>query len=350
MKIDKTAPAITLASRTPANAAGWNNTNVVLTWSCSDALSGPVSGSATQTMSAEGQNQSATGACADLAGNQASNTVVGINLDRTPPGISFGTASPAPNANGWNNTNVSIPFTATDSLSGVASGSPASPALITAEGAGVTTTVTLTDIAGNTATYTSPAVKIDKTVPVLTASRAPAANASGWNNTDVTVSFTCTDALSGVASAPANQTITTEGTGLSATGTCIDRAGNSASATVGGINIDKTAPVLTGMPSSCTLWPPNHQLVLVATVAASDAVSTLNTFGVTGTSNEPDNGLGDGDQPNDVVIQGGSVQLRAERSALGNGRVYTVKATASDRAGNTSTSTATCVVPLNQNH
>ena len=38
-------------------------------------------------------------------------------------------------------------------------------------GAALTRTVTVTDIAGNTATVTSPPVKIDKTPPVVTASR-----------------------------------------------------------------------------------------------------------------------------------------------------------------------------------
>jgi hypothetical protein len=41
------------------------------------------------------------------------------------------------------------------------------------------------------------------------------------------------------------------------------------------------------------------------------------------TQDEPTNGLGDGDVSPDAVLSGGStVQLRAERSGLGNGRVY----------------------------
>jgi predicted heme/steroid binding protein len=70
------------------------------------------------------------------------------------------------------------------------------------------------------------------------------------------------------------------------------------------------------------------------------------------TSNEPDNGLGDGDKPND--IQGAefntsdcAFQLRAERSGGGNGRVYTVTYRATDVSGNSATAQATVTVPHN---
>ena len=58
------------------------------------------------------------------------------------------------------------------------------------------------------------------------------------------------------------------------------------------------------------------------------------------TSNEPDNGLGDGDKPND--IQGATFgsddrkfELRSERSGTGLGRVYTITYSATDASGNT---------------
>ena len=112
------------------------------------------------------------------------------------------------------------------------------------------------------------------------------------------------------------------------------------------VMVDKTLPVITGMPAvGCTLSPPKHQMVQVATVVASDSVSGIASFSVTATSSEPDSGLGGGDVPGDIVINGGSVHLRAEREPTGKGRTYTVFATATDIAGHTATSTANCFVP-----
>ena len=57
------------------------------------------------------------------------------------------------------------------------------------------------------------------------------------------------------------------------------------------------------------------------------------------TSNEPDNGLGDGDTSNDISGAGlgtddRSVQVRAERSGTGTGRVYTFVYRVTDSSGN----------------
>ena len=112
---------------------------------------------------------------------------------------------------------------------------------ITAEG---TTTVSYfaKDNANNSEATQTFKVKIDKTNPTITGSRSPAANGNGWNNQDVTVSFACNDALSGMDSCAGGTTLTNETNGQSVTGTATDQAGNTASATVGGIKIDKTAP------------------------------------------------------------------------------------------------------------
>ena len=56
--VDTTAPTITFDSRTPANANGWNNGDVTVTWTCSDAGgSGVIAASVSETVSAEGENQ-----------------------------------------------------------------------------------------------------------------------------------------------------------------------------------------------------------------------------------------------------------------------------------------------------
>jgi hypothetical protein len=63
-------------------------------------------------------------------------------------------------------------------------------------------------------------------------------------------------------------------------------------------------------------------------------------------SNEPDNGTGDGDTANDIVIFDNlTFQLRAERSGNGNGRIYTITYQVTDWAGNSALATATVTVP-----
>ncbi|KGN41685.1 PxKF domain-containing protein [Knoellia aerolata] len=96
--------------------------------------------------------------------------------------------------------------------------------------------------ATSSATYTI----VDTTNPVITfESQAPVANEAGWNNTDVTLTWSCTDNVAVDASASTlSQTITTEGANLGATGTCTDVTGNTASDTQTGIRIDRTAPTL----------------------------------------------------------------------------------------------------------
>jgi hypothetical protein len=123
---------------------------------------------------------------------------VAYDSDVTPPTLTFGNASPAPNAAGWNNTPVDVPFTTADDLSGVESASPASPLHFTSEGANQTQDVTVTDRAGNSATFTSPAVNIDLTPPSSTAVIPGASQDQEWFSGPVQVTLNATDNLSGV--------------------------------------------------------------------------------------------------------------------------------------------------------
>ena len=164
IKRDATAPVITFSNRTPtANANGWNNTNVTVNWSCSDTMSGVVSASVGQVVSTEGASQSATETCMDNAGNTASNTQTGINIDQTAPTISDLGPTTSPNANGWYKTDVVNQFKASDSLSGLdttceaafpdpVSGGRRQDKTTSGEGAAVkVSSSSCTDLAGNTA-------------------------------------------------------------------------------------------------------------------------------------------------------------------------------------------------------
>jgi hypothetical protein len=84
----------------------------------------------------------------------------------------------------------------------------------------------------------------DTTPPTIAAAVNPTPNAAGWHKTDATVSFTCADSTSGVASCPAPVTITTEGVNQPISGTATDLAGNSATASLT-VNLDKLAPTVT---------------------------------------------------------------------------------------------------------
>jgi hypothetical protein len=109
-------------------------------------------------------------------------------FDSIAPQIVFGSPSPAPNADGWNNTSVSISFDVTDEGgSGLASVSHANPLLFESEGATQYIEVTATDTAGNSLGLGSPAVSIDKTAPT-----------SSHSVSGTTVTLSASDNLSGV--------------------------------------------------------------------------------------------------------------------------------------------------------
>jgi hypothetical protein len=191
-------------------------------------------------------------------------------MDMVPPTI-MGEADPAGNAAGWNNTDVTVSFTCTDADSGVASCS--APTTLSMEGANQSVTGTATDNAGNSASATVSGISIDKTAPSITASRSAAPNAAGWNNAPVTVSFACNDALSGVGSCSANQTLAGEGVGLTASGMAMDVAGNTASVSEGPINIDMTAPELSVAGGGVFYVDQNVNATCMATDALSGVAS-----------------------------------------------------------------------------
>lgn len=127
-----------------------------------------------------------------------------------------------------------------------------------------------------------------------------------------------------------------------------DESGGTATDSVDITVVDTIAPAISVTVDPDRLWPPNHAYVTVkpsVTVTDSCAEGT-ETVTLSAASNEPDEGLGDGDAPDDVVIHAdGSVSLRAERSGRGRGRIYTITFQATDEAGNTATASAAVSVP-----
>jgi hypothetical protein len=151
--VDTTAPTITGARAPAANGAGWNNTSVVVTFTCADSGSGIASCTSPVTLSAEGAAQSATGTATDRASNSTSTTVSGISIDRTKPVITY-----AGNAGAYTiDQTVVIVCHVSDALSGLATSTCPSlnqPAYTLPLGVN-TLTASATDVAGNTVTVTA---------------------------------------------------------------------------------------------------------------------------------------------------------------------------------------------------
>ncbi|MFH0860154.1 MAG: HYR domain-containing protein [Candidatus Altiarchaeota archaeon] len=248
----------------------------------------------------------------DAAGNSATPVTFTVKVQDTLPPVIGGGPMSNPNGAGWYNSDVTVHFDCVDSGSGVYT--VTGDQILTVEGANRSVLGNCVDLAGNSASATVSGISIDKTAPVIGGAPSSDPNGAGWYNTDVTVHYVCADALSGVGALSEDQTLSAEAAGQSTSGTCVDLAGNSASATVSGISIDKTAPVIT-----LTSPADGGEYALSQNVLAGWSVSDL-LSGVVAQSGTTENGI-----PIDTAVVGI--------------KVYTVSAT--DAAGNTVTETVT---------
>ncbi|MFD2700487.1 pectinesterase family protein [Paenibacillus shunpengii] len=117
------------------------------------------------------------------------------------------------------------------------------------------------------------------------------------------------------------------------------------------IGEDEVPPVLQLEVDKPVLKARGHRMenIRVTANAADEESGIASITLVSITSNEPDNGKGDGNTNDD--IQGAEYgtsdyefELRAERSGAGSGRVYTITYEAADYAGNRTTATVTVTV------
>ncbi len=233
---DRTAPAITLTPSLAKNENGWNNTDVTVSYSVVESnIDAEASDSADDVLTASG---TASATVTDLAGNSTTVSYE-VLIDKVAPTLTASRDIEA-NENGWNNSNVTVTFEASDDLSG---GVSSPDAQVFSDGFDQTASATVTDLAGNSTSVSIEHISVDKVAPTLTASRVIEANENGWNNSDVTVRFEVDDALSGGVSSPFFQELG-EGFDQTASATVTDLAGNSTSVSVEHINVDKTAPAV----------------------------------------------------------------------------------------------------------
>ncbi|MDA8082770.1 MAG: kelch repeat-containing protein [Nitrospiraceae bacterium] len=107
---------------------------------------------------------------------------------------------------------------------------------------------------------------------------------------------------------------------------------------------DSTLPSITGlMAEPNILWPPNHKMVNVTVnYAAADNCDQPACQISSVVSNEP---ISSSDYS---IVDAHNVQLRAERSGTGNGRIYTLTINCADTSGNAFDQAVTVTVPHDQ--
>jgi HYR domain-containing protein len=135
------------------------------------------------------------------------------------------------------------------------------------------------------------------------------------------------------------------------TWTASDSSGNTATCTFT-VNVEAAQPASIDAvhASPALLWPPNHKWVDVKISADLEGgCSESTSWSIVGvTSNESDNGTGDGNTSPDWLITGDhTLKLRAERSGNGGGRIYTVLVRSADSADS---STVNVTVPHDRGH
>jgi alpha-tubulin suppressor-like RCC1 family protein len=227
VNLDKTPPVTSVTPTTQPNAAGWYRNNVVVNFTCTDALSGMAAPCTPQmTVSSDGATNPGE-VVYDVAGNLAFTGGTTFFIDKTAPTISA-SVSTQPNGAGWYNYNPTVYYTCSDSVSGIASNVCPSPQQFSQEGAAVLSSpLTATDNAGNLSQPSNVITfKIDKTAPVLSVTMPPV---QLFLNATHDFNLSASDALSGIASQSCGAINTSTLGTRAVTCTATDRAGNTVS-------------------------------------------------------------------------------------------------------------------------
>jgi hypothetical protein len=218
----------------PTDCSGWYRSDVTVTWTWTGAPS--ACEFTTITSDTAGKEVK----CSSTVGSITQTTTVTIKRDATPPAVTGSTPARGPDSAGWYNRPVSVAFSGSDALSGIASCS--NPTYAGGDTAAASLAGTCTDVAGNTSAASTIPLKYDATPPAVAAAADRAPDRRGWYRKPVTVSFTGSDPTSGVAACTEpTRYAGPDRPAVELTGTCRDAAGNVAPVQKVQLQYDATA-------------------------------------------------------------------------------------------------------------
>jgi hypothetical protein len=354
--IDSTPPTITLngaSSITVECHTGFTDPGATASDNCASSVA--VTSSGTVNANAPG-TYTITYNAMDAAGNPAASKTRTVTVvDTTPPTLTLNGAS---SLTVECHTSFTDPgATANDGCAGNLTGAITVTGSVNANVVGnYTLTYSVSD-GSNTTTATRAVHVVDTTKPTITI------NGANPMTVECHTSFTdpgasANDACSGPVAVTASGSVNANVPGTY-TITYSATDGTNATTATRTVNVvDTIKPTITLKSQTISLWPPNHKYTtinvtdLVQSVSDScdGSVSISNVVISKVTSDEIENGNGDGNTTNDIVIASNckSVQLRSERDGGGDGRVYTVYLRLRDATGNETIVTKKVVVPENQ--
>lgn len=319
-KIDKDKPTVTGASPDrQANGNGWYNAPVTIALAGSDSTSGISSCQQLSYGGPDSATASISGTCRDVAGNVSAPFSYALKYDGTAPSVSASAGRDA-DANGWYNHPVSVSFAGSDATSGIdscTSGSYGGP-----DASGAAVSGSCSDKAGNSSNA-SFSLQYDATAPTIKVALARAPDANGWYNHPVAATASGSDAGSGLDTCSAGSYDGPADDSASLTGTCKDKAGNSASDSVA-LKYDATPPTV----GAVTAAPGNGTVTLHWTISADSSVTVIRTTEKSGGA--------------DRTVYHGSGETFTD-THLTNGLRYHYSVSVIDQAGNTAKAGATAM-------
>jgi hypothetical protein len=243
LRRDTTAPLITPHVQGPRKGTDWFTGDVSVTWTVDDPTSGVARSTGCDEASVTADTDGTTYTCAatDTAGNGTSESVT-VRRDATAPVVTPHTTG---THNGdWFTGDVAVTWTVDDAPSGVATTDGCDLVTLGTDTLEQAYTCTATDRAGNQ-TYRSTTVKRDATAPVIAVDVQGPRKGTDWFTGDVSVTWTVTDATSGLATSTGcrDATVTADTEGTTYTCAATDNAGNGTSRSVT-VKRDATAPVV----------------------------------------------------------------------------------------------------------
>jgi PKD repeat protein len=233
---------VTLDGSASADADG---DALTYTWS-GDFEGGTASGASPKVRFATMGAHDVTLTVSDGALSSTDHVIVTVR-DGSPPVITYQVTPASPGgAGGWYTGNVSLTWSVVD---------PQDPAGITRTGCAdqsITADQPMTSYAcsatsaGGTATPVTVTIGRDALAPAIAAALSPASpdGQAGWYVTAPTISWSCTDATSGVATCSSPTTLSERATAQQVTGTATDRAGHASTASVAGLLVDLLDPTV----------------------------------------------------------------------------------------------------------